>query len=186
MQRPYLLILVPLFLTACIEPSDVRPESKLQAQLPADAYMTADGTWQASGRVVSVSDGDTVTVLGSNKQQYKIRLQGIDAPEKTQPFGQKCKEDLLTRAVNLDGTVEAKKLDRYGRIVGKVRVNGADLALEQLQAGCAWYYADYAKELSAADQEAYAAAEKAARKAKRGLWKDKNPQAPWDFRKAEK
>lgn len=186
MQQRYLWILIPLFLTACIEPSDVKPESKLQAQLPADARMTADGTWQASGRVVSVSDGDTLTVLGSNKQQYKIRLQGIDAPEKTQPFGQKCKEDLLTRAVNLDGTVEAKKFDRYGRIIGKVSINGADLALEQIKAGCGWYYTDYAKELSAADQAAYAAAEKAARKTKRGLWKDKDPQAPWDFRKTQK
>ncbi|MFN3785963.1 MAG: thermonuclease family protein [Thiothrix sp.] len=186
MKHRYLLMLAPLFLSACIEPGDVKPTSRLQAHLPADAHMTANGTWLASGKVVSVSDGDTVTVLGSNKQQYKIRLQGIDAPEKTQPFGQKCKEDLLTRAVNLDGTVEAKKLDRYGRIVGKVRVNGTDIALEQIKAGCAWYYADYAKELSVADREAYTAAEKAARKAKRGLWKDNNPQAPWDFRKTQK
>lgn len=186
MKRLLPLALLPLLLAACIEPGDVKPESKLQTQLPPNASMSAAGTLLAQGRVVGVSDGDTLTVLATNKRSYKIRLQGIDAPEKTQPYGQKCKEDLMTRAINLTAEVEAFKLDKYGRIVAKVTVEGKDVALEQIKAGCGWHYAAYAKEQPKADQTAYAAAEQAARKARRGLWKDKKPLAPWDFRKQQK
>lgn len=186
MKRLLPLTLLPLLLVACIEPGDVKTESKLQAQLPPNARMTDAGTLLAQGRVVGVSDGDTLTVLATNKRSYKIRLQGIDAPEKTQPYGQKCKEDLMTRAINLTAEVEAYKLDKYGRIVGKVTVEGKDVALEQIKAGCGWHYTAYAREQGESDQQAYAAAEKAARKAKRGLWKEKKPLAPWEFRKQQK
>ncbi|WML90633.1 thermonuclease family protein [Thiothrix lacustris] len=180
MTRYLTLTLTALLLTGCF---DSKPDNKLQAQLPPGATLNADGTVLAQGRVVGVSDGDTLTVLASNKQSYKIRLQGIDAPEKAQPFGQKCKEALMTQAINLTATVEAHKLDRYGRVLGKVTVEGQDVALTQIQSGCGWHYTAYMKEQSKDDQIAYAAAEKQARKAKRGLWKDKQPQAPWDFRK---
>ncbi|WGZ93258.1 MAG: thermonuclease family protein [Candidatus Thiothrix putei] len=172
-----------LLLGGCIDRFEVQPDNKLQAQLPPGARITDAGTMLAQGRVVGVSDGDTLTVLASNKRNYKIRLQGIDAPETKQAHGQKCKEMLMTRAVNLTADVEAYKLDRYGRVIGKVTVEGKDVALEQIKAGCGWHYDAYAKEQSSDDQAAYAAAEKQARKAKRGLWRDKQPQAPWDFRK---
>ncbi|UOG91030.1 MAG: thermonuclease family protein [Candidatus Thiothrix sulfatifontis] len=185
-MKKYLpVILTTLLLTGCLDRFDAQPDDKLQAQLPPGARITNDGTMLAQGRVVGVSDGDTLTVLASNKRTYKIRLQGIDAPETKQAHGQKCKEMLMTRAVNLTAEVEAYKLDRYGRVIGKVTVEGKDVALEQINAGCGWHYTAYAKEQSADDQAAYAAAEKQARKAKRGLWRDKQPQAPWDFRKQQ-
>lgn len=168
-------------LTGCLNPSDVKSED-IQKRLP-HARISADNTVIASGRVVSVTDGDTLTVLGEDKTPYKIRLQGVDAPEKTQDFGQKCKETLMETAINLTAEVEVYKKDRYGRIVAKVTVEGKDVALEQLRIGCGWHYIAYAKEQNQADREAYAAAEEQARKRKIGLWKNKNPQAPWDFRK---
>lgn len=179
---PFALALTTLCLTACIDTVKTQPESKLQAQLPTDAKMTDAGTLLANGRVVGVSDGDTLTVLGSNKQRYKIRLQGIDAPEKRQPYGQQCKEMLMMQTANLPVEVEAYKLDRYGRIVAKITAAGKDVALEQIRNGCGWHYKAYAKEQNEQDRKAYAAAEQQARKAHKGLWKDKKPVAPWDFR----
>jgi endonuclease YncB( thermonuclease family) len=182
-MRKYLpLALTALVLTGCLDRFEVQADSKLQAQLPPDAHLS-NGNLIAQGRVVGVSDGDTLTVLASNKRSYKIRLQGIDAPEKSQPYGQKCKEALMVQAINLTAEVEANKLDKYGRVVGKVSVEGKDVALEQIKSGCGWHYTAYAKEQSPDDQAAYAAAEKQARKAKRGLWKEKQPQSPWDYRK---
>lgn len=89
------------------------------------------------GRVVGVADGDTVTVLDANKQQHKIRLAGIDAPEKRQPFGQRSKESLSALVFARQVTVETDKKDRYGREVGKVRVDGVDANLERLKRGFA-------------------------------------------------
>ncbi|MBU0654482.1 MAG: thermonuclease family protein [Gammaproteobacteria bacterium] len=170
-------------LAACLDKFDTQPNSKLQAQLPPDAKMSDAGTLLASGRVVNISDGDTLTVLGTDKQRYKIRLQGIDAPEKSQPHGQKCKEALMMQTANLPVEVEAYKLDKYRRVVARITAEGKDVALEQLRNGCAWHYTAYAKEQSDADQKAYASAEKQTRKARKGLWKDKQPTAPWDFRR---
>ncbi len=186
MQKYLTLALTTLLLSGCLDIADVKSDSKLAAKLPPGASITDNGTMLAQGRVVGVSDGDTLTVLASNKQSYKIRLQGIDSPEKKQPFGQKCKETLMAQAINLTAEVEAYKLDKYGRIIAKVSVEGKDVALTQIQIGCGWHYSAYAKEQNPADQKAYAAAEQQARKAKRGLWKDKQAQAPWDFRKAAK
>lgn len=181
-KRIILAVIAPLLLLACIDKFATQPENKLQAQLPDDAEITRDGTLLAEGRVVGISDGDTLTVLGSNQQRYKIRLQGIDAPEKEQAYGQKCKESLMMATANLPVTVEAYKLDRYGRIIAKITAQHKDVALEQIRAGCGWHYVAYAKEQNDKDRKAYALAEKQARKAHKGLWKDKKPMAPWDFR----
>ena len=99
-----------------------------------------------SPRVVGVSDGDTITVLDSYNQQHRIRLYGIDAPEKKQPFGSRAKQNLSSLAFGRGATVEWSKTDRYGRIVGKVTVSGEDVGLRQLQAGLAWWYRQYARE----------------------------------------
>ena len=99
-----------------------------------------------SGRVVGVADGDTLTLLDSSNQQHRIRLYGIDAPEKKQPFGSRAKQNLSSLAYGKSVTVEWSKLDRYGRIVGKAIVNGEDVGLRQLQAGLAWWYRQYARE----------------------------------------
>lgn len=134
------------------------------------------------GRVVGVADGDTITVLDADKVQHKIRLAGIDAPEKKQPFGQRSKESLSELVFSKTVTVETDKRDRYGREVGKVLVDGVDANLVQVQRGFAWHYKAYESEQPAIDRKVYADAENEARAARRGLWANVEPMPPWEFR----
>jgi endonuclease YncB( thermonuclease family) len=134
------------------------------------------------GEVVRVADGDTVTVLDSSKIQHIIRLAGIDAPEKGQPFSNRSKQNLSDLVFRKHVVVGYDKIDRYGRLVGKVRVNGSDANLEQLRAGLAWVFRQYEHELSAEDRKSYNEAELSSRAARRGLWSDPKPQPPWQFR----
>jgi len=138
-----------------------------------------------NGYVVAISDGDTLTLLDSKNQQYKIRLAGIDAPEKAQAFGERSKQHLAGLVFNKKVTVEWDKLDRYGRTVGKVLANGRDANLEQIKAGMAWWYEKYRKEQSSADQQTYQVEEQHARSQRIGLWREANPVAPWDWRHSE-
>lgn len=131
------------------------------------------------GRVVGVSDGDTVKVLDASNTQYKIRLMGIDAPEKKQAFGNKSKEHLSDLVFNKQVTVEYSKQDKYGRTVGRILVNGVDANLEQVKAGLAWHYKQYQREQSVGDRAAYAQAEEQARSAHLGLWTDSDPTPPY-------
>lgn len=136
-----------------------------------------------TGRVVGVSDGDTLTVLDANDQQFKIRLSGIDAPEKGQPFGNRAKESLSELVFSKQVAVQSSKEDRYRRKVGKVLHEGTDVNLEQVKRGMAWHYTAYAKEQAPADREAYANAEAEAKAQRRGLWRENTPSAPWEFRR---
>lgn len=142
---------------------------------------------ELSGRVVRVVDGDTLVLLiagpGEQKTQEKIRLAGIDAPEKGQPYGQRSKEHLSDQVFGRDVTVDWLKRDRYGRIVGKVLVGGMDADLEQVRAGLAWHYKKYASEQTAEDRAAYARAEDEARAARRGLWREAGQVPPWEWRR---
>lgn len=138
-----------------------------------------------SGRVVAIADGDTLTLLDATKTQHKVRLAGIDSPEKAQPFGQVCKKSLSDLSYDRAATVEASKRDRYGRLIGKVFVDGRDVNLEQLRRGCGWHYKKYQDEQSLDDRLAYNSAEESARANKVGLWADNAPVPPWDFRKAK-
>lgn len=151
-------------------------------KLPKNSQLTEVNTLLADAKVVNIADGDTLTLLASNQTRYKIRLQGVDAPEKRQAFGQVCKTTLMQLSQNQTAQVEAYKQDRYGRIVAKVSVKGKDLALEQIKAGCGWHYTVYEKEQNTLDQKAYTQAEQQARAAERGLWQDARPIAPWKFR----
>lgn len=144
------------------------------------AIPSAAGTLQ--GRVVGIADGDTVTVLDDANTHFKIRLMGIDAPEKKQAFGNKSKESLSALVYNKQVIVVYNKKDKYGRTVGKILVGGVDANLEQIKAGMAWHYKQYMKEQSVEDRAAYAHAEEQARVEKRGLWVDKEPVPPWDLR----
>jgi endonuclease YncB( thermonuclease family) len=146
-----------------------------------------------TGRVVGVSDGDTITVLDATKTQHKIRVAGIDAPEKKQAFGQASKDNLSRLVFNKDVDIEWTKYDRYKRIVGKVLVvspnckvdcaKSFDAGLSQISAGLAWWYRKYAKEQPPEDLAKYEQAELGAQSRKQGLWSDKTPVAPWDWRK---
>jgi len=138
------------------------------------------------GRVVGIADGDTVTVLDDTNTQWKIRLMGIDAPEKKMPFGQVSKRHLSDLIFNRQVIVEYSKKDRYGRTVGKILADGIDVNLEQVKAGMAWHYKQYQREQSAADQVNYAEAEEQARAGRKGLWVDAEPTPPWDGRKEQK
>lgn len=149
------------------------------------AFLLSVATAQAgtlAGLVVGVTDGDTITVLDDQRTQHKIRLAGIDAPEKAQAFGQRSKETLSAMVFGRRVTVETEKQDRYRRTIGKVIIDGRDANLAMVVAGMAWHYKKYQGEQSASDRLLYADAEQGARDARRGLWQDANPTAPWDWR----
>jgi endonuclease YncB( thermonuclease family) len=135
-----------------------------------------------TGRVVGVADGDTITVLDASNGQHKIRLAGIDAPEKNQPYGQVAKQSLSDQVFDRQVSVETSKRDRYGREIGKVLVDGRDANLEQLRRGLAWHYKAYEREQEPLDRATYSGVEIEARGASRGLWSDPVPVAPWDWR----
>ncbi len=136
-----------------------------------------------SGRVVGVSDGDTVTILDASKRTHKIRLLGIDSPEKKQPFGERAKQSLSDLVYNKQVNVEGGKPDRYGRALGKIVLDGQDINLEQIRRGMAWHYKQYARDQSPQDRIAYAEAEATARAQRAGLWQDAQPVPPWSFRR---
>jgi len=138
------------------------------------------------GKVIGVADGDTVTLLDDQKNQHIIRLQGIDAPEKAQAFGNKSKQSLHEMVHGKEVFVDVQKKDKYGRSVGKIMVNQTDACLEQIKRGMAWHYKQYANEQSPEDRDVYAQAESTARAQSLGLWKDKSPTPPWAFRKQNK
>ena len=138
-----------------------------------------------AGKVVGISDGDTLTLLADNRQ-IKIRVAGVDAPEKAQPFGQRSKAGLSDCAYGKQANIEWTKLDRYGRTIGKVLVGGRDCGLAQVVDGLAWHYKAYQREQAPDDRVSYARAELDARAARKGLWEDDQPQPPWDFRHSAK
>ncbi len=148
-----------------------------------------------NGRVVSVADGDTLTILDpANNVQHKIRLAGIDAPEKRQPFGQRSRQHLGHLAHRKDATALCSKIDRYRRRVCKVMVQPPDcptcdktldIGLAQVAVGGAWWYREYAKEQSSGDRQQYESAEQEARGKRLGLWVEKKPVPPWEWRKAK-
>ena len=144
---------------------------------------TASASKLLQGKVVSVADGDTITVLDAEKTQHKVRLQGIDAPEKAQAFGAKSKQALYEMVHGKTVQVSFEKSDKYGRILGKVLLDGQDICHQQIKAGLAWHYKKYQNQQPLADREAYRASETAAKNEKLGLWSDPRPVAPWDFRK---
>ena len=138
-----------------------------------------------TGKVVGVSDGDTLTVLDASNQQYKIRLEGIDAPESNQDFGSRAKQSLSDLVFGKTVTVESLKKDKYGRVLGKVTLGGKNINQEQIDRGMAWFYRAYQAELPANVAAVYELIETRARQEKRGLWADASPIPPWDFRRGK-
>ena len=147
------------------------------------------------GRVVRIADGDTLTVLTNSQSQVKVRLAGIDAPERAQPFGERSKQNLARLVAGKPVEVRWHKRDRYGRVVGQVwvvspdaRCQGGgcpktlDAGLAQVTVGLAWHYKKYAGEQSEEDRERYAFAEVEARAKRAGLWREADAVAPWEWR----
>ena len=135
------------------------------------------------GKVIEITDGDTITVLDGDKTQHKIRLMGIDAPEKSQAFGNEAKKTLSNYIYKKEVSVEFKKLDKYKRIVGKVSLDGQDICLQMIRDGMAWHYTEYEKEQSKTDRDLYREAVAKARDLKVGLWVEAQPIEPSKFRK---
>lgn len=130
------------------------------------------------GKCVGVTDGDTASVYLDNGKSLKIRFHGIDAPEQRQDYGQRAKQKLSDLIYNKYVRVDILDVDKYGRSVGKVFVNGIYVNLEMVKCGFAWHYKYYASK-----DEDLALAEKEAENNRLGLWAMANPIAPWNWRK---
>lgn len=138
------------------------------------------------GKVVGVTDGDTIVVLDASRVQHRIRLAGIDAPERSQAFGQVSKRALGQMVFQREADVFVMKTDRYGRSVGRVVVGGKDVCLEQIRSGLAWFYAEYEMELVPPDRARYSEAMRDAKRARRGLWSDPHAEPPWVYRRSRR
>ncbi|WON72900.1 thermonuclease family protein [Nitrosospira sp. Is2] len=128
--------------------------------------------------VIGISDGDTLTVLNENKQQIKIRLAEIDAPEARQPFGTNSKQSLSELCFGKQAQIKPRAKDRYGRTVARVICDGVDANAEQVNRGMAWVYRKYAK-----DHNLYVL-QHDAKVAGRGLWSEPSPMPPWKWRQS--
>ncbi|SUA67700.1 thermonuclease family protein [Oligella urethralis] len=132
------------------------------------------------GKVVGVSDGDTVTVLDAGKQRYRIRLDQIDAPESKQPFGTASKRALSDLIFNRQVKVQLHGKDRYKRYLGTIYVGSTNINLQMVRNGHAWAYQRYLRD------KAYQSAEKQAQAEHRGLWSQRNAVPPWEWRNPKK
>lgn len=156
------------------------PSPSTTAQTPA-----ADQAGVIQGKVVDLGWGDSITVLDAQSKQQRVRLLGIDAPEKDQAFGPSARQKLSTLVFGKTVTVKYQKVDRSGRPLGKVLVGATDINLEMLKSGMAWYYTND-RDLPETDRPLYATAEREAKAAERGLWQDESPVSPWEFRQVRK
>jgi endonuclease YncB( thermonuclease family) len=147
------------------------------------AVMVAAGAkphYTLNGKVVAISDGDTLTILDESKTQHKIRLAGIDAPEKGQAFGNKARETLGDKVFQQSVRVEVIDIDRYKREVGRIYLGERFINMEMVRDGFAWRYVQYDK------PGEFTEAESDAREHRRGLWSDPSPIPPWEWRKAKR
>ncbi|MET3037563.1 thermonuclease family protein [Chryseobacterium sp. NRRL B-14859] len=136
---------------------------------------------QTSGKVIKISDGDTITILLKGKQQKKLRLAEVDCPENGQAFGKNAKQftsgQVFGKTINF---IETDK-DRYGRSIAKVYYdNGKYLSKELIKAGMGWWYVSYSKDT------ALGKLQENARLKKIGLWQDVHATAPWEYRKMKR
>lgn len=136
------------------------------------------------GHVIHVTNGDTITVL-NGKEHLRVRISGIDAPERRQSFAKESQEHLSKLVRRQIVTVNWYKKDPYGRRVGTVLVNGIDAGLEQIRAGLAWHYKCFEGEQTPEDRARYTKAESDARAKRIGLWQDTDPVPPWAWRNSK-
>lgn len=132
-------------------------------------------TEELSGKIIAVTDGDTIKLL-VNKKSITVRLEGIDAPESKQSFGARSKQALSEMIFGKDVVVKKTGDDRYSRTLGFIFLGDTDINAKMVEDGWAWHYKKYN------DEERLASLEREARSAKRGLWADPNPLAPWEYR----
>lgn len=147
--------------------------------LLAFVAIRGDASEAFTGKVVGVTDGDTISVLRAG-QAVKVRLDGIDCPERGDPFSAAAKKLTSKLAFGKEVRVEQTDVDHWGRVVGRVDVGGIDLSVALVRAGLAWHYVKYSSD------PILATAEAAARAAKVGLWSEPSPRPPWEVRQGRK
>ena len=162
------------------------PDRALLAQAPASPPGAREAPREVAlieGIVEHVHDGDSFRLRAADGRRFGVRLSGIDAPERTQPFANVARRALRDAIERRDVRLEAVKVDPYGRLVGRVFVGGRDIGLELLDEGLAWHFARYDADLAPVERERYARAQADARARRVGLWQQNDPVAPWLFRK---
>jgi len=139
-----------------------------------------------AGRVISVADGDTLTLRDDAGRRHRVRLATIDAPEREQPFGSQSRQHLARLVLNRNAQLRILSRDSYDRVVVVVEIDGRDVNLMQIAAGMAWHYRAHQGQQSIQERHAYNQAEQRARRAGLGLWGQRQPIAPWDFRRQQR
>jgi endonuclease YncB( thermonuclease family) len=129
-----------------------------------------------AGTVIKIIDGDTFDLLTTEKNTIRVRMNGIDCPERKQDFYKASKDALAKYIFKKEVNLLTTGRDRNRRTIAVVYCNEKNINLAMIQDGFAWHYKKYSTDSS------FAKAEKRARIAKRGLWKMNNPVAPWQFR----
>ncbi len=129
-----------------------------------------------TAKVIAVMDGDTILILRHGKP-VKLRMANIDAPERAQAFGKQSRESLLEMVGKKQVRIDTRAVDQYGRVIGLVSVEGRNINQEQVRRGMAWEYSNHHSD------KTYISLQNEARQAKRGLWAQTAPQAPWQWRK---
>jgi len=132
------------------------------------------------GKVIKIADGDTLTLLANSNKKIRIRLAGIDTPEKKQPFGNSAKKILAKLVFQKKILIETETKDRYGRTIGVVFLNNKNVNNELVRQGMAWVYKKYTDNKILYELEAQAKTRRI------GLWADDTPIAPWDWRKGKR
>jgi micrococcal nuclease len=165
-MRPDALRTLPIAVLVCVASVFVGAETERPRA----------SSWPA--RVIGVTDGDSVTVLRERREQVKIRLYGIDAPERGQPFGTKSKQHLAGLVFGRDVRVIPRDTDRYGRTVAQIEADGRDVSIEMVRSGMAWWFERYAPKDGDLQN-----AQRLARDAEVGLWMDSDPVPPWEWRR---
>ena len=133
------------------------------------------------GKVIKVYDGDTITILVDGEKE-KIRFYGIDAPEKKQSHGIESRDFVRSKIMGREVKVKVVNIDRYGRKIGKIYYkNGRYLNLESVKGGYSWWYEYYAR-----NEHDLKSAQEQAKRSRKGLWREKNPVNPYEYRKNKK
>jgi micrococcal nuclease len=173
--HPYLMIAMLTLLVGCNERFS-NSESALINNILSETTTQDKGRY-VMGKVTRIADGDTFTMIFDNGFEVRVRLLGIDSPERRQAFSNRAKQTLSDLIYNKEVKVYYESKDRYGRVLGDIYIDDLNINQEMVRRGMAWHFIRYS------DDETLAALEKEARKNKIGLWVDPNPVAPWEFRR---
>lgn len=137
-------------------------------------------------QLVRVFDGDSMLMRNPEGSVIQVRIAGIDAPEKSQPFADPAR-DRLAELLQQDGLrVAILKKDVYGRWLASIWITDQDLGLLMIEEGMVWFFRRYQSDLTQEQRQAYDAAEKSAQRAQRGLWQEADPTPPWEFRQQKR